>query len=294
MPEPRRADALVGPELGGEVRGRGRRGQDREVAQAGAALAPGIGRLEAGREGLDDFLRLGRARAADPLGAAGREGGVGLAGEGALGLGEPGQLGGVEQEDLTVRLDVVAVARDGGADRGFVGGAGAQPEGHLEALAVRRGAAGDLGGTEMGRVPLKVGRELGVEAGAQAGPVGGEKIQGLVPVAEPPFSAHGFEAETAGLEQIERRGIGGVFARGQRDGEVMLRAIHQQRRGGVVARPGALAGGRGPGAGGRGARPRGRRWGRLPEMLGDPHEGGSDPEQGDGRGAGREKDRLPG
>lgn len=96
MPEPGDAEALIGAQLGLERARDGSGREAREIAQCGAAGAPGFGRLETGGEFLDDFLGFGDTGGADALGAAGSDGGGGVAGERALGGGEAGEFGGFE------------------------------------------------------------------------------------------------------------------------------------------------------------------------------------------------------
>jgi hypothetical protein len=208
--------------------------------------------LEAGGEFFEDVLGFGDAGGADALGAARGDGGGGIAGEGALGGGEFLEFLLVEEEDFAVGFEVAAVGGDGGAEGGFVGGAGAEGERDGETVAGLGDVGGDVGDAEMGGVFLEVGRELGAEGVAQAGEVGGEEVEGLVAIAEPPRAVGGLEDEAVFFEEGEDGGVGRVFAGRQGDGEEVFAAVDAETRAGRAGRD-ARRGGRG-GAGGGGGR----------------------------------------
>jgi len=92
------------------------------------------------------------------LGAAGRDGGGGIAGEGALGGREFLEFFLVKEENFTVGFEVTAVGGDSGTEGGFVGGTGAEGEGDGEAIAGLGNLGGDLGDAEMSGVFFEVGR----------------------------------------------------------------------------------------------------------------------------------------
>ena len=92
------------------------------------------------------------------MGAAGRDGGGGIAGEGALRGREFLEFFVVEEENFTVGLEVTAVGGDSVTEGGFVGGTGAEGEGDGEAIAGLGNLGGDLGDAEMSGVFFEVGR----------------------------------------------------------------------------------------------------------------------------------------
>ena len=84
--------------------------------------------------------------------------------------------------------------------------------------------------------------------------VGGEKVQGLVPVAQPDLSVRGLEGEAGAFQQVPDFLVIVRTARGQGDGEEMLGAVHghrlpfgfgrfRRRLGGHDCRRAGLAGG---------------------------------------------------
>jgi hypothetical protein len=228
--EPSDAEALVGAELGFE---RGREwcgGEMREVAQGFAAGAPGFGRLKAGGEIFEDRLGVGEAGGRNAMRAPGGEGGGRGAVEGALGCSQFLDTRGLEEENASVGFEVVAAGVDGGAD-GFVGGgARANGEGDVEVAAEFGGFGDDIRGTDTRGVAFEVGGELGVKFVAEARAVFGEKIQGFVAVAEPPFAIGRLEDETVGFDEIEGGGVGRVFARREGEREKVFGAVDDQRR----------------------------------------------------------------
>ena len=92
------------------------------------------------------------------MGAAGRDGGGGIAGEGALGGREFLEFFLVKEENFTVGFEVTAVGGDSVTEGGFVGGTGAEGEGDGEAIAGLGNLGGDLGDAEMSGVFFEVGR----------------------------------------------------------------------------------------------------------------------------------------
>ncbi len=229
MPEPGDAEALVGTKLCIERRGNGRGSERGEIAQRGAAGFPRGGWLKSGGEFLDDFLGFGDAGGADALGAARGEGRGGIAGERALGGGELGELGGGEEKYLTTGFEVIAVGGESFAEGGVVGGASAEAEGDGIAAGGLGGVGDDFGGPQARGVFFEVGREVGIEAGAEAVAVAGEEVERLVSVAEPPLARGRVEGETGGLYQIEGAGVLRVLGRGEREREKIFGAVHEQR-----------------------------------------------------------------
>ncbi len=236
VPEPGDAEALIRAQQVGERGGHRRRRQRGELAERFAACAPGGGRLEVGREFVEDRLRFGDAGGAHADGARGGEVGGEVAGEGALRLGETADALGLDEKDLAGVLDVAAVAGDGVADLLLAGAAGAQGEREVEAVARLDGVADDFGGSEVGGVALEVGRALGAGHGAQGGAVLGEEVEDFVAVAQPPLAVGRLQVEAVAFEQVEQARVARVLARGQGDGEVVFRAVDGERRGVVVAR----------------------------------------------------------
>lgn len=208
--------------------------------------------MEAGREFFEDVLGLGDASGADALGAAGGDGGGGIAGEGALGGGEFLEFCFIEEEDLAVGFEVTAVGGDGGAERRFVGGAGAEGEGDGETIAGLGDVGGDFGDAEVGGVFFEVGGEVGEEGVAQAAEVGGEEVERFVAIAEPPSAVGGFEGEAVFFEEGEEGVVGRIFAGGEGDGEKVFAAVDAELGAGR-ALDDARRGGRG-GAGEGGGR----------------------------------------
>ena len=159
------------------------------------------------------------------MGAAGRDGGGGIAGEGALGGGEFLEFFLVEEENVAVGFEVTAVGGDGGAEGGFVGGTGAEGEGDGEAIAGLGDVGGDFGNAEMSGVFFEVGREVGAKEIAEAGEMGGEEIKCFVAVAQPPRAVGGFEDEAVFFEEGEQRVVSWIFARREGDGEKVFAAV---------------------------------------------------------------------
>ena len=232
VPEPGDAEALVGAELVVE-RGFNRRGREGgKVAQGGAAGLPRLGRLKAGREFLEDRLGLGDAGGVDALGAAGGDGGGGIAGEGTLGGGELLELFGCDEVNLTAGFEVAAVGGDGFAESGVVGGAGFQADREVETAGGFGGVGDDFGGAQASGVRLEVGGEVGIEGFPETLAVGGEEIEGLVAVAEPPFARGRIEGEAGRFHEFDGAGVERVLGRGQREGEEIFGAIDKQGLGG--------------------------------------------------------------
>ena len=76
---------------------------------------------------------------------------------------------------------------------------------------------------------LEVGGEIGVEDGAQTVAVGGEKVEGLVAVAEPPFARGRVKGEAGSFHEIDGAGVERVLGRGEREGEEVFGAVDRQR-----------------------------------------------------------------
>ena len=229
VPEPGDAEALVGAELVVERGLDGRGSEGGEIAQGGAAGLPRLGRLKTGGEFFENCFGLGDAGAADALGAAGGDGGGGVAGDGALGGGEFLELFGCDEVNLAAGLEVAAVGGDGFAEGGVVGGAGLQADREVETAGGLGGIGDDLGVAEAGGVRLEIGGEIGVEDGAEAFTVGGEKVEGLVAVAEPPFARRGIEGEAGCFHEIDGAGVERVLGRGEREREEVFGAVDRQR-----------------------------------------------------------------
>ena len=232
VPEPGDAEALVGAELVVERGFNRRRREGGKVAQSGAAGLPRFGRLKAGREFLEDRLGLGDAGGVDALGAAGGDGGGGIAGEGTLGGGELLELFGCDEVNLTAGFEVAAVGGDGFAESGVVGGAGFQADREVETAGGFGGVGDDFGGAQASGVRLEVGGEVGVEGFPETLAMGGEEIEGLVAVAEPPFARRRIEGEAGRFHEFDGAGVERVLGRGQREGEEIFGAIDKQGLGG--------------------------------------------------------------
>ncbi len=272
VPEPGDAESLIGAELGVEVGGDGCGGEAGEIAEGGAAGLPRLGRHPAGGEFFDDGFGLGDAGGAHALGAAGGDGGGRIAGDGALGGGEFLELLGRDEVNLAAGFEVAAVGGDGVAERGVVGGAGFEAEGEGVAAGGFLGVGDDFGGAETRGVFFEVFGEVGVEAGAEPFALGGEEVEGLVAVAEPPFARGRIEGEAVGFHQVEGAGVLGVLGRGEGEGEEVFGTVHQQRRwrAGIAGWRLAIADGADGFCGGCGR----RRWRRGAE------EGGVTPDAG--------------
>ena len=76
---------------------------------------------------------------------------------------------------------------------------------------------------------LEVGGEIGVEGFPETLTVGGEKIEGLVAVAEPPFARGGVEGEAGGFDEIDGAGVKWVLGGGEREGEEVFGTVDRQR-----------------------------------------------------------------
>ena len=231
VPEPGDAESLIGAELGVEVCGEGRGGEAGEVAESGAARLPRFGWHPAGGEFLDDGLGFGDAGGAHALGAARGDGRGRIAGDGALGGGEFLELIGRDEVNLAAGFEVAAVGRDGVAERGVVGGAGFEAEREGVAAGGFLGFGDDFGGAEARGVFLEIFGEVGVEAGAEAVALGGEEVERLVAVAEPPFAGGGIEGEAVGFNEVEGAGVLRVLGRGEGEGEEVFGAVDDQRLG---------------------------------------------------------------
>ena len=188
--------------------------------------------MKAGREFLEDRLGLGDAGGVDALGAAGGDGGGGIAGEGTLGGGELLELFGCDEVNLTAGFEVAAVGGDGFAESGVVGGAGFQADREVETAGGFGGVGDDFGGAQASGVRLEVGGEVGVEGFPETLAVGGEEIEGLVAVAEPPFARRRIEGEAGRFHEFDGAGVERVLGRGQREGEEIFGAIDEQGLGG--------------------------------------------------------------
>ena len=287
VPEPGDANFLIRTEQCIERGWDGRRLKRGEIAEGVAAGFPGVGRLKVRGDFFEDALGLDEAGGADAVGAAGGAADAAFAGEGALGLGEFLELLGGDQVDLTVFLDVAAAAGGGGENLVFGYATGAEGEGDVVAVAVVHGVAGDLGVAEAGGVFFEIVGELGEEFVAQALAVGGEEVEDLVAVAEPPFARRRFEDETGGFDEIEGGGVAEAFARGQADGEEVFGAVDCQWGGcfgGAGSGKRCACGGGRSGADGAGARDRDRGAGAglgrgFDEMFADAAEALAEPEE---------------
>ena len=69
----------------------------------------------------------------------------------------------------------------------------------------------DLGVGEDRGVFIEVGREVGVEAVAERVAVGGEEVEDLVAVAQPPLAGRSIEGKAVGFNQIEGGGVAALF-----------------------------------------------------------------------------------
>ena len=158
-----------------------------------------------GREFFEQCLRRRCAGRADTVGSTRGEAACArrIATEGALRGVEFLQFVRGQKVDLAVMFDVAAVAGDGGTDLTFIGTAGFEGDRKIETVAGLDGVADNLGFAKVGGILFEVWRELGVEVFAQAGSVSGEKVERLVPIAEPPTSRGWIERETSGFEQLE-------------------------------------------------------------------------------------------
>lgn len=161
---------------------------------------------------LDDGFGLGEACGADPMGAARGQTNAGVTSEGTLGAGELFELFGRDEKDAAFGFDVATVRGGGGEELVLGDFAGAEGDGDVEAIAVVDGIADDFGGDDAGGVLFEIGRELGAKFVAQAVAVRGEKVERLVPIAQPPFAVGRFEREASGFDQLERGSVGDVLA----------------------------------------------------------------------------------
>lgn len=135
---------------------------------------------------------------------------------------------------------------------------------------------------------FEIGRELGVEVVPQQRAVGGKEVEHLVPVAEPPLAGERVEGEAVGAEEFERGVVDHRLARGQGDGEVMLGAVHGERREVVVLADLGL--GLGPRLGGGSGRGRNR----LGQVFCHARQVETVPGQGKGGAVGAVEDTLAG
>jgi hypothetical protein len=139
------------------------------------------------------------------------------------------ELRGGYEVNATFCLDVATVGRGGGEQLVFGDFAGAEGDRDVETVTVVDRVADDFSGGETRGVFFEVGRELGVEFVAQTVAMGGEKIEGLVAIAQPPLAVGRFQGKARGLDQLERGGVGDVFTRGQGDGQKMFGAVDGER-----------------------------------------------------------------
>ena len=229
--EPGDTEVLIRAERGGE-RGGQRSGLERgEIAQGGAVLAPGLGRLEIRGERLQFLLQLGGAVSGDALAGAGQQRGVEGAGEGLLHVVELFQRGGGYKENGSSVLDVAAALGELVLEQ--VGGRAADVErdGDIELAAGLGDLGGDGGDAELRGVAAEVVGELGAPALFEAFPMGGEKGEGAMAVAQPPLARGRFEGEAGGFQRFEDGGVGVAFARGEDECEVLLGAVDLETAG---------------------------------------------------------------
>ena len=228
MPQPRDAELLVRTQHGREILRHGGGRQHGKVFQCGAAGVPGLGCGKVRGDRLQQVGDLGGPGLGDAMPALGAGGGD-FPGEGALGGLQLRQPGGIDEIDGPVGFDVAAAGRNRRADLGVGRTAGLEAERDVVAIGLFTNHGGNLSGLQMDGVFFEVGGELGVQVVAQQRAVGGENIEHLVPVAQPPLAGERIEREAVGAEKFQRGIVNHRFARGQGDGEEMLGAVHGQR-----------------------------------------------------------------
>lgn len=129
--QPSGTEFLIRTEEVVERGGHGGRGNGREIAERGTAVAPAGGGFKTGRERFEQVIDLGGAGSGDAVGLEGATGGGLITREGALDGGDLFGAGAIDEEDLFARLDVVATGSDGGGEGSGRGVAGGESEGDI-------------------------------------------------------------------------------------------------------------------------------------------------------------------
>ncbi len=149
VPEPGDTEPLIRAQLAVERGGERGRLQPGQVAQRGSAPPPGLGRLVARRNLLQQCGNLGRARRGQTLDAAGSERRIRVANKFPLGRRQGPNLLGIQQDNLSAVFRISPVGGDGCPERRFGRGVRLQPERHLEAVPGCGDLRGDGGGLQV-------------------------------------------------------------------------------------------------------------------------------------------------